>query len=245
MKYAEKECHDCLGIFPGNTIRRYNLSKVSGTSRTQISGSSYDRTRTNVKYADIFLCTNCFSKRRKRDFLKSVLFFSFVALVVLILYVAASKSSSRRTATVADSSEAVRNSDKRSEVIDQASGPEVLVQKSIQPKSEETMSNEADTIESPTSPSTDTAAADSEEYPDDCSIIIRGEQKGGTKCLADSNGRNTFFLNNESGQVQYYPELPDKKVWQATWNPSEGDHEDLGSLRRVGKCLKNEIATIC
>lgn len=95
------------------------------------------------------------------------------------------------------------------------------------------------------SPSADAASADSEEYPDDCLIVIRGEQKGGRKCLADSNGRNTFYLNNESGQVQYNPELPDKKIWQASWIPKEGEYEDLGSLRPVGKCLKNEVATIC
>lgn len=103
----------------------------------------------------------------------------------------------------------------------------------------------AATTAAPDSPSADTASADGEEYPDDCLIVIRGKQKGGRKCLADSNGRNTFYLNNESGQVQYNPELPDKKVWQASWIPKEGEYEDLGSLRPVGKCLKSEIATIC
>lgn len=245
MKYAEKECHDCLGIFPGNTVRRYNLSKISGTSRTQISGSSYDRTRTNVKYADIFLCSNCFSKRRKRDFLKSVLFFSFVAVIVLILYVAASKSSSRRTATVVGTSDALRNSDKRTEVIVQASEPQDLVQKSMQPNTDETTSNEAVAIEKPASPSNDTAIADSEEFPDACSIIIRGVQKGGTKCQADSNGHSTSYLFNESGYVQYYPDDSDRQTWSAFWYPKTGADEELGTLRKVGKCLKNEIATIC
>lgn len=84
-----------------------------------------------------------------------------------------------------------------------------------------------------------------EEYSEDCLILIRGTQRGGRKCQADSNGRNTFYFINEDGYVQFSPDDPSKKIWTATWYPEGSDSEELGSLRAVGDCLKNDIATIC
>lgn len=262
MKYAEKECHDCLGIFPGNAIRRYNLSKVSGTSRTQISGSSYDRTRTNVKYADVFLCSTCFKKRRKKDFLKSVLFFSFVALVVLVLYVAASKSSSRRSAAVADGTETVRNSDKRSEVIDQASGSNDMVQKSSQPTvSTQSTSNP---VEQPPTDITSSNSAYSRffDVPNDtivdasCTVsvhgnpIIRGRCTVNTKddraivfsnidgCTIDLNGSGS----NATAEVSSYKN-PCPLLYADEAEPIY--QLPLGNVTRRGDCWTNDDATIC
>lgn len=82
-------------------------------------------------------------------------------------------------------------------------------------------------------------------YRDDCLIVIRGKQQGGRKCQADSNGRSTFYLTNEAGVLEYYPDESSKKIWSASWKPEGGNFEDIGSLEAEGKCLRNVIATIC
>lgn len=96
-------------------------------------------------------------------------------------------------------------------------------------------------------PADDTAASQNstEEYPDDCLIVIRGKQVGGRKCQADSNGRTVFYLSNDAGSVQYSPMGSSKKIWSAAWQPKGEVYVELGTLQAVGKCLKNDMATIC
>lgn len=84
-----------------------------------------------------------------------------------------------------------------------------------------------------------------DKYSEDCLILIRGNQKGGRKCQAESDGRTTFYFTNEAGYVQFSPDDSSMKIWSATWHPDGDDPEALGSLRPVGDCLKNDIATIC
>ncbi|MEP3051804.1 MAG: hypothetical protein ABJP48_03580 [Erythrobacter sp.] len=70
VEYADRECHDCLGLFPANQLKRKSLSKQTGSSvrgvdlRDEGDLLNPARTRTYYQNVEIFLCRDCRSRRR-------------------------------------------------------------------------------------------------------------------------------------------------------------------------------------
>ena len=70
VEYADRECHDCLGLFPANQLKRTSLSKQTGSSvrgvDLRVEGDLLNpaRTRSYYRNVEIFLCRDCRSRRR-------------------------------------------------------------------------------------------------------------------------------------------------------------------------------------
>lgn len=85
VEYAQIECHDCFGIFPGNLMRRKSQSKAIG--RSVQAGNPFDQdsmrhaletATTHYGHSEILLCPKCLSKRR----LKKLVKFAVLAAIV-------------------------------------------------------------------------------------------------------------------------------------------------------------------
>ncbi|MEO0462872.1 MAG: hypothetical protein AAF127_07060 [Pseudomonadota bacterium] len=87
VEYAEKECHDCLGVFPANQLKRKILSKQTGSSvrgvDLRVEGDLLNPARKRSYYRDveIFLCCDC---RRNRRIKAVKNFFGCLVLLVLV-----------------------------------------------------------------------------------------------------------------------------------------------------------------
>lgn len=85
VEYAQIECHDCFGIFPGNIMRRTSQSKAIGRSVQAGNPLDQDSMRhvletatTHYDYSEALLCPNCLFKRRLKKFIK----FALLAAVI-------------------------------------------------------------------------------------------------------------------------------------------------------------------
>ena len=73
-EYAQVECHDCFGVFPGSMMRRKSQSKSAGKSvqkgnYIENSGKlAQDVTTQHYETTEVILCPNCLSKRRLKTF---------------------------------------------------------------------------------------------------------------------------------------------------------------------------------
>ncbi|WP_234179300.1 hypothetical protein [Sphingopyxis sp. NFH-91] len=268
MKYGQKECYDCLGIFPSNLMRRFRFEEISGSSERMFDPNRKGdytnpaRTRVHTRVREVFLCSFCYPKRMKKRLFKNVLFFSFVALVGVILYAAATKSSSRRSATVANSSEAVTNSDKRSEVIDQVSGSNDTIQKSSQPTvSTQSTSNPAE--QPPTDiPSSNLAYSRFFDVPNDtiadasCTVSVHGNPIIRGRCTVNTKDDRAIVFSNVDGcTIDLNGSGPNATAELSSYkNPCPLLYVDeaepiyqlpLGNVTRRGDCWTNDDATIC
>lgn len=82
MKYAQKECYDCLGVFPGNEVRRIRFTQYGGESETR---GNPDSTRVHLRTREAFLCRSCSAKRQRKNILKWTAILA--AATAAILYV--------------------------------------------------------------------------------------------------------------------------------------------------------------
>lgn len=80
MKYAQKECYDCLGVFPGNEVRRIRFTQYGGESETQ---GNPDSTRVHLRTREAFLCRDCSAKRQRKSLLKWTAIVAAAAAVIL------------------------------------------------------------------------------------------------------------------------------------------------------------------
>lgn len=70
VEYAERECGDCLGVFPANELKRKTVSRLTGSSvrgvDLRVEGDLLNpaRNRSYYREVEIFLCSECRRSRR-------------------------------------------------------------------------------------------------------------------------------------------------------------------------------------
>lgn len=102
MKYGQKECHDCLGIFPSNVMRRFRFEEVSGSSERMFDPNrkgdylNPSRTRVHTRVRDVFLCPSCYPKRKRKSYFKEILYWAVVLIVGLFFITFIMKNTAKR-----------------------------------------------------------------------------------------------------------------------------------------------------
>jgi hypothetical protein len=102
VKYGQKECYDCLGIFPSNLMRRFRFEEVSGSSERMFDPNRKGdyvnpaRTRVHTRVREVFLCPSCYPKRKRKSYFKEILYWAVVLVVGLLFMGFIMKNSAKR-----------------------------------------------------------------------------------------------------------------------------------------------------
>lgn len=114
-RYAQKECYDCHGVFPGNRMVRISEERRSYSVRegrmqstreggyVMHGGRSPARTTTHTSTRELLICRGCLWRRRRNFLLKAILLCGAVG--AFAIYSSSQKSGKRAKHSQAEQSQ--------------------------------------------------------------------------------------------------------------------------------------------
>ena len=240
MKYAQKECYDCLGVFPGNEVRRVRFTQYGGESETR---GNPDSTRIHLRTREAFLCRSCSAKRKRKSLLKWTAILAAATAVIVYLGVSQSGRSEREQ----DSSSAVTkvasvevnpDSHSKNALPPEASTPQIAVEPENDVKKSVFFDFEAET------------SSDAQ-----CNVKINGNPIIDGSCTVEARtDRAVIFSDNDGCTIDIIGHGSSVKAELTAYKNicpllDEGAEPAttmlLGSVSRRGDCWSNSEATIC
>lgn len=86
VQYAQKECYDCLGMFPGNQMVRISETRETGSSYQVEDTFDASKHRIHRREKDLLICRGCLWRRRRKLAIWIGLLLAAISGLILYLY---------------------------------------------------------------------------------------------------------------------------------------------------------------